>query len=99
MFIRTGVQKYQPFPTQSTPLSPKLVYLLTFYRYIYELYVESTFLYFFSCLTIVIIMGFHVIMGFEENVCCRFFLNSGKIQDGRHLCQAKQLIAIIYRQK
>ena len=44
-------------------------------------------------------MGFHVIMGFEENECCRFFLNSGKIQDGRHLCQAKQLIAIIYRQK
>ena len=29
-----------------------------------------------------------MIMGFQENVCCRFlFLNGGQIQDGRNLCK------------
>ena len=42
---------------------------------------------FFSCLTLVRNMGLH-----DYGVPGNFFLNGGEMQDGRHLCKAKQQI-------
>ena len=57
------------------------------------------FYFLFSCLTIVRIKGFREYGVSGKCLLWLPFLNGGKIQDGRHLCKAKQLIATISPQK